>query len=580
MADPWDIEGEENEEWQGIEEEKKHSGAEDYMIVLHYKGLNVKHFRPQQVMLGHDGKPLMSNYSKTVQRTEDGTPESVYRKKTIKWQTKSEDLARLDNLSRNICNNIKSFLTKQQVAVFYHNANIDECSQYGGAHLHIVLHSERMCNQKARPIGNITAYRTLKKKIYENGGYCKNQGVRCLEKALEHFNTKPRVYMGTNYVGYFNLMKPLQAPTGRPAPKMSEFVSPISDDEDETETVVREWSGFEDEAPTTSKREHNGFSDEEFVVEPPKKKAFTVQESDSDRLQRLARMLCLRWNAYNIPDLYKSVASLAQMDLQEEQKYITLFNRLMTRPKFKSAVETTKFSLEAEYMFKPFKQLVKEYCLYPEDYSKITTPYESYKVFCQWCTDQGIELVNVIQEIVDIMDRKREKINTFCLIGESNSGKTMVVSNPLKAISRFVGQIGNRGSNSQFVYQDCPNKRLIVIDECVMTREQLEDMKLLLGGEDLKADVKGKMHTTVGRTPVIMTGNKDLWVLDQSQRDPLLNRMVYYNTKTVPDLKYCKPLSPKMWWFLEQLYDNPMLTFDEMEPLPEMDFTLNEDPLE
>lgn len=583
MADEWDIDGEENAGWNEDADSHK-KGKDDYMIVIRYNNLKPTQFRPQHQMLDPStGKPLMSSYNKAQPRTEDATKDSVWKKKVMKWTTKNEDLQKLDATHKALCNSLKAWLNKSEVAVYYHNANVDECSEFGGAHLHILYHSPTAASGFKKSLFDITAYRNLRKRIYENGGYCKSQGVRNLEGAARHFCTAPRVYMGTNLAQYYKVMLNCIAPPtpGTVHPPLTECLETDPEEVEETETVVREWSGFEDEDPGVTLKRNSEWDEEEWKLQPPNKKAMKVEETDMDRIIRLCTMLAQRWNAYNIADMFKACSELAED--ARETKYRDLWFRLSSRSKVKSALDNVKLKLEAMYMYKKFEDLVEEYCTRPEDANKYHSPEQSYEIFMQWCHDQGISSKELITNLTDVMNRKLEKINTVCFIGQSNSGKTVMISNPLRTIARFTGDMGNRGSGGDFVFMECINKRLIVIDECIMDPKNLEDMKKLLGGEEMLVQVKFQGHGKLSRTPCIITGNKPPWVLDVACKEPLQNRMFYYETRAIDDLKECRQMSPKMWWYLLQakdcIADAPLQVPEAFKPIPSVDYSLEEHPL-
>ena len=208
---------------------------------------------------------------------------------------------------------------------------------------------------------------------------------------------------------------------------------------------------------------------------------------------------CNKYNFYNISDGWKTVAKTKKDDSLQ-------INRLLMKKGCKAALEEIKAEEESQYINKPFAMMVWEYCKGPKyknklDEKNFMSPEYSYELFMDWCEEQNISAKNFVTEIEDVIDRKTFKRNTICLIGDSNAGKTQVVSLPLKHICRFTGQLGNRGSNGDFVFQECINKRLITIDECIINPQNIEDWKILLGGEKLLSQVKFQGHCSIDRTP-------------------------------------------------------------------------------
>lgn len=560
MAAAWDIDDGANDGWNDNEDSTTTStrtGAAHYMIVLHYKGLKPAQFVPQHLQYDHLGKPLMNSFNKTQQKVENATATSVYDKKVVKWTTKMDILNQLDANEKAICNSLKAFLTKNQSAIFYHNANTDQCAQFGGPHLHIVIESEKTANGKNRQLFDITQYKNLKLKVQHAGGYMKCQGVKNIDAVLKHFNTAPRIFMGTNNMFLFKTINYVRAPSTEVYPTLAESLLEGEEEDETVEPIVRNYSGFEeiDSQPidkVVAKRHASGWDDDIVTLGYESKKPLLIKETDKERYARVTKMLCLRWNAFTIPDMYKAMAALITID--EEKEFINLWNKLALKGCTKSNLETIKNAVEAEYIYKSFAELINEICQQPLSPDEYETPEDSYQYMISWLEEQKICPLEFVQQVFDVMDRKHEKINTLCMIGGSNAGKTQMFSLPIRTICKFIGTIGNRGANSDFVYQECVNKRVIAIDECVMQPANLEDMKLLLGGEEIRVNVKFAGHSLIKRTPCILTGNKDLWVLDQSNAVPMRNRMYYYTVHSVDELKdITKKINPKVWWYLMQL---------------------------
>lgn len=573
----WDTDEEEKLEFSDETDEKGH---DDYMIVIHYPQLSPLQFIPQHQVRDDKGRPVISPWGKNQPKLEDGDPQSVGRKKTESWKTKGDVLNQMDAAQKSICNCVKALLNKGEVSVFYHNAPKDDCARYRGKHLHILWHSPLTAKGGPKALWNTTAWKTLQKKCKENGGYARAQAVKMLPNALAHFMQAPRKYMGTNCAAYHALYKEVSAngvaTTARP---LKECLEPEQEDEDSD--GEREWDGFEP-APQAKKRAASGFEDDvEFVIPAEKKAKYVVEETKSDQLTRVVKMLCVRWNAYSMADLFK-VMGMYMDDDGDELRYKNLWTKICGKPRLSGIVSNVKSMLQAEFIHKSFAELIDIYCKMPEFRQTYETPEDSYDIMLAWLQHQRINPLDFVQKVIAVMDRKPMKINSILLVGESNSGKTVCFSQPLRTLARFVGMIGNRGSNSDFVYMECINQRMIAVDECVMNPQNLEDFKLLMGGEPLKANVKGKGYETVERTPVILTGNKEPWCLDNTQREPFLNRMYYWNVTKCDELADKKFLSPKMWWYLMQLpglfpFQNGRLpTIADLVPRPGVEETVTE----
>lgn len=557
MATGW----EDEDDFEQQEERTEASGKEYYTFIVHYKKLKKVHFVPHVYQYDKRGQRLTSNYSratgddrKASYRTESVGPALAATKRIAAWKTSADVLNDLPQGIKTICNSIKAYFNKSQVGVWFHDATVDKCSQFGGPHLHVITRSEMMSTDKDgkpryRPLGNIKMIKTLKKKIREEGGYFKQQGVRNLSGLINHLNEAPRIYMGTNCGDIFKARQVATPHDGDVDDCLSE--ADVSDSEDQG----REWTGFEDECNQASAREINEWDDD--VEEPPKKKQ-KVEYSYTDSMVRFCRILQSYYNVFTPSDIWKKVNKDKDLQNEDAKRMRKLWYRISTRSAVTSWMKIAKEQQESEWVHKSFGECVDWYCRHiPNPVDEYETPELSYDIFLEWLQDQGYDKLETVRNIIDCLDKKENKKNTLCFIGRAQSGKTTMIVNPLREVVRFCGQPGNRAANGSFVYSDFPNKRMLTMDECVFAREHMEDMKLILGGELFKTDVKYGGLTNVERTPVLMTGNKDPWTLHFESKEPLLTRIHYYATRPIPELEHIKKkLSPKMWWYLLQLYSS------------------------
>lgn len=554
----WDVDGSGESAWGDTDNASDIPGKEYYTFVIRYNGIYPLQYIPQHGIYDNKGKPVMSSYGTKTIKTEEGTQETVYQKKVERWTTKMDTLNGMDPASRAVCNSLKAFLTKSGVGVFYHNAAVDSCAKFGGPHLHVVVHSERSASGAWRSLYSHTNFRTLKKRVTEGGGYLRSQAVRNLDGLMYYLTQAPRVFMGTNDSSIYMSAKRVRSPTADTLlnlPPIQECLDADANEIDEISAEEVAWSGFDDIDGTSStgpKRSGDGW-DDEIDVPPPKQRKITVGESETDRLLRVVRAVALHYNAYTITDISRVAAKTATKDTEDEKKFQILWQRLSTKQPIKRWLDTARTQLETEQLEKPFAQLIDEYCSTVPDTPEGPSAEHSYSVMLEWCKDQSIDVFEFVERVFNVMDRKDKKINTIAMVGPSNAGKTIVFMEPICELARFVGKIGNRGANSEFVYMDLPNKRVVAIDECIMSRENLEDLKLLLGGQPLKVNVKNQGPVDVHKTPCLLAGNKPPWLLDHGQKEPLLNRMYYYNVKEIPALADIPGINPKMWWYLMQL---------------------------
>lgn len=575
----WDIDEEENLEGSGG---AGRVGAEYYSIIVHYPGAKLKQMMPHHVRRDNEGRAIKSSYKKTENQTEEGTPETVLTEKVEKWSTKKDVLDAMTSESRQACNAIKAFMLKSMAMMWYHNGNQDECSQFGVVHWHIVLQSEIGANGRYKYIHDVSLYRTMKAKVKASQGYVRTQAVRSIIGIMRHFNCKPRLYLGCNTRALYLQWKEASN-LGPASGSVEEFLDPLDADDEAERKTEKRYSSWDDDAPANKK---GGWECDEdsFIVPASSRVATVVKETPNDANCRLVKMLMMRYRANNMSEMFHAIGNLAP---GEEEAYKQLWHRLSGRPSIAKTMEVALNHLKCENQLKTFDFLVDELCkspdIYPED--KYEDPIASYKFFIKWCKHQRIDVGEFVTNLMDVLNKKDPKVNTFALIGPSNAGKTVMITKPLQTIMRYVGQIGNRGNDSPFMFQECVNCSLITIDECIMAPEHYEDMKLLMGGETMKVNVKHQGHATINRTPVLLTGNKEPWVLDYSAKDAMCNRMHLYKVQTDEDLKEVKYMHPGMWWYIKQQYDQlvKVKPLSRLEPYPStipMDETAIADPLE
>jgi len=116
--------------------------------------------------------------------------------------------------------------------------------------------------------------------------------------------------------------------------------------------------------------------------------------------------------------------------------------------------------MHSEYCNLCFSELCDRYMLGTdrEDNEKYMTVLNSINcIFC-WCQSKNIPVDHFIWELVSVMNRIHFKKNCFCLVGETNAGKTFIIKRSLHAIVRFAGEVGAVSSGSPFAWQDCTNE--------------------------------------------------------------------------------------------------------------------------
>lgn len=561
----WDIDDEESPEQAGY---AGRIGAQFYTLVVHYRGAVFRHLVPHHAKRGPDGAVIKSTYNKMLNQTEEGDKETVKVDKVEKWATKKDILDTMKSDSKAACNAVKQFLGKSQVIGWYHNAYQDHCSLFAGQiHWHFILMSDIGANGHYRYIHDIQPYRTMKAKVQAAGGYCKVERVRMIDALIKHFNTAPRVYIGTNTKALYQLWKE-SANTIASDKDYAELVEADEADDTGDPRVEKRFSSWDDDEPSAKKSTWDT-EEEPFVLPAASKMPVMIKETPTDSFVRLLRTLMQRYGANNMSEMFMAISRLPK---GVDEQYKSAWFRLSSKPNLTKHMETALNYLKCDALTKSFGEMIHTFCTAPDtlDRDDYHSPDVSYKLFMKWMKKQHIDAAECITNIINVMNKAMPKVNSVAFIGPSNSGKTVMITNPLRMLTRYNGMIGNRGTDSAFIWQECVNCRAIYMDECIMGPEHYEELKLLFGGEPMKVAVKFQNMATIQRTPVFLTGNKDPWVLDYSSKEAFLNRMYHYTVEMDDDLKDVKQLHPGMWHYAQQQYEqlDRLLPFSKLTPYP------------
>jgi len=151
-------------------------------------------------------------------------------------------------------------------------------------------------------------------------------------------------------------------------------------------------------------------------------------------------------------------------------------------------------------------------------------------------------------------DSELGKRNTLCFRGVSNAGKSQLMATFTQwIVGNHYGKPSNN-KNSNFPFDNCVNKRMILWEEPMITIDNIEDVKLIMGGEELRADIKFDSMMNVGKTPVIITTNNRLSKHCEPQKDALSKRMFEFYFPKALDSKWF-PITGEDWQiFFDKYY--------------------------
>lgn len=109
------------------------------------------------------------------------------------------------------------------------------------------------------------------------------------------------------------------------------------------------------------------------------------------------------------------------------------------------------------------------------------------------------------KNLLTILNKKENKLNTLRLWGVPNSGKTLIANCIAKPFITCYNN--NHGSENEFYMSNFLNKSLLLCEELYITVSTAEDMKSVLGGQPIDIAKKFNEKQLLCRTPVIITSN-------------------------------------------------------------------------
>lgn len=156
-----------------------------------------------------------------------------------------------------------------------------------------------------------------------------------------------------------------------------------------------------------------------------------------------------------------------------------------------------------------------------------------------------------LEDLLDIIDKKKPKVNSFFVWAPANSGKNFFFDSVLQSCVNF-GQMGNFTKYDNFPLQECVQRRIILWNEPSCESSSLETLKCILGGDTCNVKVKYSNDYILHRTPVIVLSNNDIFPNEQAFR----TRMIRYTWRTAPFLRdYSKKLHPLTLMYLLLTYN-------------------------
>ncbi|GBM79722.1 Non-capsid protein NS-1 [Araneus ventricosus] len=149
-------------------------------------------------------------------------------------------------------------------------------------------------------------------------------------------------------------------------------------------------------------------------------------------------------------------------------------------------------------------------CRHVDDFDNYYYNYdESCRIARELLTYQCGDNVNIFcTDLVNVLEYRIPKRNTFVVVSPPSSGKNYLFD-AVRDYYLNSGQMNNPNKYNQFAYQDCHNRRIIIWNEPNFEQREIENLKMLMAGDNLSANVKCKPQANVKRTPVIVLSNSE-----------------------------------------------------------------------
>lgn len=137
--------------------------------------------------------------------------------------------------------------------------------------------------------------------------------------------------------------------------------------------------------------------------------------------------------------------------------------------------------------------------------------------------DIAVRIANIFHRSEELVGKQK----ALYIWGESNTGKTSLIANP---IITFFGKenIGYFTASQQFKFEGLLDKEVAIVDEFVIgknNRALLQEIKKLLSEEDLMINRKHKQAALADKIPIIIISNYNLDHLEFTENEALRNRM-------------------------------------------------------
>lgn len=633
---PWALEFEE-----GAEEPVKGDGKQFYMFVIGGGdgAINKKGFLrkgtliPQTYRRDDNGKRVKSKFGVKdcpYQLTDLLPPEftggdcpNTTNTTVVSWKTPASVLQSLSPGDKAAINHLKRWINNTQCAFWWHDGNSDLCSRYGGIHLHGIVQSSEIAPgiyQRANAGRTIT---DLRKHIKNINGYFDSQSVRDVKAAILYFNKQPRVFLGSRSellrrvreaVCQFGALEPI--PTtgtcgdnfgGSDVEDGADVRETIGDEGDDSESDMDGHNKYNDTIDQILGRTPASSSLSKLYTEISKPTSRGVPSYDLPRLDRCDESIPVLAPAPKKPKLdvniketandkfvpqlkkiieearkYDAEGLMRWIDEHDNDDYKRFILHLSRNNKLENTLTTAVKELRISSHKKSFMDMAEE-ALTDPTFNKVeefkTLP-ESFYLMFSWIEAQWKKVRSFIESLRSVVDKDTHKINCFLIVGQASTGKSYFIQRPLQKLQPFRTLVSGVGNASQFQWEKCVGQRIIFVDECKMSPENMEMAKYVFGGEEPEVNRKHKEQAPLYKAPVIACGNDDPWLLafNQNDKEAMRSRCIRYESRVIRGVPQMKAdINPRVWFYFLKALD--LFRTDEdynigniYEAFPELDY--------
>lgn len=532
-------------------------------------------FRPKRDKINEKtGEPIPSKYKKPDGTNANipennpvgkllGAPGGVFRKVTSAWTSDKDRLTELEGPPKAAVNAIKSWMGSKPVMVWFH---ADGC-EINDKHLHIITHDVPPKQAADAMFDTVVdanktyAYKAMRGKVNKAGGKIKLQAVISLV-GLQSYLCKPgHIFFGANkkymlkHYGVEVWMK-INNGTMQLEEMMEAHVNPepmtampgednVEEDADDLDTLC----GVK-RAATTS-------DDEDIFGDGPAKRAKVDVFDGPDDEEDVACLPSSKVTKQGKQSLaHKSTQKL--VELIQEFGFESTTQVLEYMVHTDSSLSAIVYSLHFSRWFATAREVVtamnKPQCL-SDMYSCVRVPltigaHDAASLLRDWCDEQGIDIMLLVSRLYCVMAKCDPKMNSLALIGASNAGKSFWISSLIPSVGDAVGTVTKSGT---FMWQNCVDKQVIVMEEALLSPELMETFKVIAGGQPTMVDIKMKAPAKVNRTPLLIASNHSLWKYQPEAQNTLRNRVYVYDnlatSEVLGSLQGALTIDPQLWHF-------------------------------